>query len=208
MPMVHRAGRRFPGLHASTGVARPPRRGIPAEVGAAMSIIPPRTAQATGTRKAATVAQQYGALPWRMSGEGSLQVLLVTSRRRGRWIVPKGWQAKGRSPLQTAEREAFEEAGVIGRTGPDPIGSYRYAKLRDDGTIEPCNVTIFGLHVLGTLLTWPEKGQRKRQWWPIDEARDVVGEPGLADLLGSVGSEPSVPDGVQTAASERPLGAS
>jgi predicted NUDIX family NTP pyrophosphohydrolase len=133
--------------------------------------------------RAIAVAQQYAALPWRISQQGRLEVLLVTSRRRGRWTVPKGWQVKGRSPVQSAEREAFDEAGVVGQSGSDSIGSYRYSRQLDDVSAEPRNVTVFGLHVRGTLLNWPESGQRKRQWWPIDEACVVVGEPGLAELL-------------------------
>ncbi|WP_202306059.1 NUDIX hydrolase [Mesorhizobium sp. L-8-10] len=129
------------------------------------------------------IAQQYAALPWRMSRDGFLEVLLVTSRRRGRWIVPKGWQVAGCTPLQSAECEAFEEAGVVGRAGPEPIGNYRCSRPREDGSREPRYVTVFGLHVRRTLVNWPEKGQRKRRWWPIGEACDAVGEPGLAELL-------------------------
>ncbi|MDQ2705331.1 MAG: NUDIX hydrolase [Pseudomonadota bacterium] len=132
-------------------------------------------------------ARQYAAMPWRMKG-GFLEVMLVTSRRRGRWIVPKGWPAKGRSPSQSAEREAFEEAGVIGRVGDEPIGSYFYAWPRDDGSSEPRHVTVFDLHVLGTLVDWPEKGQRKRLWRRLDAACEVVDEPGLAELLESLRS--------------------
>ncbi len=142
--------------------------------------------QAAKANDKADLAQQYAALPWRVSRKGVLQVLLVTSRRRGRWIVPKGWLARERSPAQSAAREAFEEAGVIGRTGDEPIGSYLYSKVHDDGSIEPRNVTLFDLHVKGTLLNWPEKGERKRGWWPIDEAAAMVGEPELGELLRSL----------------------
>lgn len=135
-------------------------------------------------------ARQYGALPWRIKRKGILQVLLVTSRRRGRWILPKGWRVKGRSPAQSAAREAFEEAGVIGRPGPEPIGSYSYVKVHDDGSVEPRTVTLFGLHVQGTLLNWPEMAQRKRGWWPLGEAVDLVAEPELARLLRSLELNP------------------
>jgi 8-oxo-dGTP pyrophosphatase MutT (NUDIX family) len=39
---------------------------------------------------------------------------LVTSRETRRWIIPKGWPKKGKSPDHSAAREAFEEAGVVG----------------------------------------------------------------------------------------------
>ncbi|QPC85867.1 NUDIX hydrolase [Mesorhizobium sp. NBSH29] len=130
--------------------------------------------------------QQYAALPWRIDRDGFLEVLLVTSRRRGRWTVPKGWQMKQRSGSQSAETEAFEEAGVVGRIDDKPIGSFRYSKRRDDGTFDPCFVTIFGLHVQGTLHSWPEKSQRKRRWMKIAQACEVAGEPTLAAFLGTL----------------------
>jgi 8-oxo-dGTP pyrophosphatase MutT (NUDIX family) len=98
--------------------------------------------------------QQYGSLPWRVSRKGIMKVLLVTSRRCGRWMLPKGWQIKDCSPVTSAAREAFEEAGVIGPPGSEPIGSYRYVRLNDDGSVEPRNVTVFDVLVRGTLLTW------------------------------------------------------
>jgi 8-oxo-dGTP pyrophosphatase MutT (NUDIX family) len=143
-----------------------------------------RQALATGQPD---VARQYAAVPWRMRS-GFLEVMLVTSRRRGRWIVPKGWRVKGRSPSESAEREALEEAGVIGHVGTEPIGSYHYSWPGEDGSRELRHVTVFGLHVLGTLVDWPEKGQRKRMWWPLDAACEAVAEPGLAELLRSLSS--------------------
>ena len=126
--------------------------------------------------------QQYGALPWRL-GRCGIEVLLITSRRRGRWIVPKGWLVKGRSPAQSAAREAFEEAGVIGRAYPAPVGDYVYMKFDADGFAEPCRVTLFSLHVQGTLINWREKEQRQRRWYPAAAAPEIIAEPDLARLV-------------------------
>ena len=57
---------------------------------------------------------QYGALPYRFAADGSLEVLIVTTRRTRRWIIPKGWPIHGLTPAKSAAREAFEEAGVRG----------------------------------------------------------------------------------------------
>lgn len=127
--------------------------------------------------------QQYGALPWRMGRDGEMEVLLITSRRRRRWIVPKGWLVRGRSPAQSAAREAFEEAGVIGRAYPTPIGDYVYAKFGEEGSSEPCRVTLYSLHVQGTLINWKERDQRDRRWCLAAEAPEMIGEPGLAQLV-------------------------
>lgn len=136
---------------------------------------------------AAAEHRQFGALPWRVGRKGKVEVLLVTSRRRGRWIIPKGWPIKGRTPAQTAAREAFEEAGVVEQTSTRPIGGYNYMKMQDDGSVEKCHVTLFGLQVRGTLVNWPERKQRKRCWRRLDAAVRMIDEPELARLVDALG---------------------
>jgi hypothetical protein len=41
---------------------------------------------------------QYGALPYRLTARSRPQFMLVTSRETRRWIIPKGWPKKGKSP--------------------------------------------------------------------------------------------------------------
>jgi 8-oxo-dGTP pyrophosphatase MutT (NUDIX family) len=72
------------------------------------------------------VRMQYGVLPYRFSQDAALEILLVTTRGTRRWIVPKGWPIKGLSPVKSAAREAFEEAGVTGRIGVKAIGFFAY----------------------------------------------------------------------------------
>jgi 8-oxo-dGTP pyrophosphatase MutT (NUDIX family) len=55
----------------------------------------------------AKLLKQYAALPVMDSG-GTLQVLLVTSRGTGRWIIPKGHPEKGMKPNAVAKLEALE----------------------------------------------------------------------------------------------------
>jgi len=95
--------------------------------------------------------QQIGVLPWRIQRDGEMRILLITSRTRGRWIVPKGWPVKGYPLLVAASREAFEEAGVIGDISPSPMMAFRYQKILDDGSQALCRVTVFGMNVRGTL---------------------------------------------------------
>ena len=66
-----------------------------------------------------------------LSGEGKskLEIMLVTSRGTRRWIIPKGWPKRGMPPYDTAAKEAFEEAGVLGKVNKRPIGSYPYDKI-------------------------------------------------------------------------------
>src|SRR5262249_56589584 len=65
-------------------------------------------------RKPVEQRVQYGALPYRSNGART-EVMLVTSRETRRWIIPKGWPHKGRTTHSSAAREAYEEAGVVGR---------------------------------------------------------------------------------------------
>lgn len=127
--------------------------------------------------------QQYGALPWRRSKRGKLKILLITSRERGRWILPKGWPMKGKTPAQAAAQEAFEEAGVIGDPGPEAIGEYTYVKMLRDGSSADCSVILFGLHVHNMLINWPESTQRTRRWFTIAEAAETVSDGELGQVL-------------------------
>ena len=71
--------------------------------------------------------RQVAALPFRINGIRP-EVMLITSRETGRWIIPKGWPQKGRSPRAVAIREAYEEAGLKGRIRKRPVGTFRYQK--------------------------------------------------------------------------------
>ena len=134
--------------------------------------------------------QQVGVLPWRIRRNGEMRILLITSRGRGRWIVPKGWPAKGYPLLVAASREAFEEAGVIGDISPSPVTAFRYQKILDDGSQTPCRVAVFGMNVRGTLSHWREKGQRKRQWFSLGEAADRLDAAELAAFVRALDAEP------------------
>jgi len=90
--------------------------------------------------------QQYAALPVMGSGD-RVQVLLVTSRGTGRWIIPKGHPEKKMKPSEVAAMEAFEEGGVSGTVGKVPLGHYQSAKRLASGTVVPCEVTVFRLDV-------------------------------------------------------------
>lgn len=134
--------------------------------------------------------QQYGALPWRKNKYGAIEVLLITSRQRGRWIVPKGWPIEGRPPFMTAALEAFEEAGVIGEIWPSALADYHYMKVRKNGALQRCRVTLYALFVRGTLINWPERGERKRKWLPIAEAAQLIDDAELARIIDLVQTHP------------------
>ena len=126
--------------------------------------------------------RQSAVIPYRLAGDG-IEVLLITSARSGRWIIPKGVVEPDLTPVQSALKEAWEEAGVSGRVEPTAIGSYRYDKW--GGT---CTVTVFLLEVTTVATVWPESRLRRRRWFPITAAGDLVDQPGLRDLIRSLGA--------------------
>jgi 8-oxo-dGTP pyrophosphatase MutT (NUDIX family) len=110
-------------------------------------------------------------------------VLLITSRGTGRWVIPKGWPMEGKTLPGAAAAEAWEEAGVEGRVHPEEIGRYRYDKEQDRGYSVPVEVRVFLMDADCLHDDFPEAGQRKRRWFaPQDAARHVV-EPGLKRIL-------------------------
>ncbi|WP_255576172.1 NUDIX hydrolase [Jannaschia sp. AI_61] len=121
-------------------------------------------------------------MPLRWKGD-SVQVLMVTSRDTGRWIVPKGWTMKGVAPWAAAAIEALEEAGVKGHIAKDVFGTYRYDKGLGDGSTVPCEVDVYPMIVEQMKSDWKEKSERTRKWFFVDQAADLVDEPELASLL-------------------------
>lgn len=140
------------------------------------SIAPPRTAT---VRKTGT---QYAALPYRVTSEG-VEILLITSRRTKRWIVPKGWPIEGLEPSASAAREALEEAGICGEVQKEPIGFFHYFKELRHNINVPCKVDVFALKVTRQRRNWPEKDEREQKWFLLAEAARTVEEPQLRKLI-------------------------
>lgn len=126
---------------------------------------------------------QFAALAWRPAEGGGVDILLITSRETRRWVIPKGWPIKGLKPHQAAAREAWEEAGVEGRTGALKIGAFDYDKRLSSGALQPVRVEVYPLRVETVHEKWPEAHQRERAWVTPDEAARRVDEPGLSRLL-------------------------
>jgi 8-oxo-dGTP pyrophosphatase MutT (NUDIX family) len=112
--------------------------------------------------------RQSGVIPYRIRG-GAIEVLLVTSSGGSRWIVPKGHVDAGLTPQQSAIKEAFEEAGVIGVPQDLPIGSFKYVKGGRRRVVD-----LYPMEVSTVLDTWPEQRRRKRRWVPVELAMHLV----------------------------------
>ncbi len=130
-----------------------------------------------------SVAHQAGVVAYRVE-DGRSEVLLITSRDTRRWILPKGNIGRGKTAVEAAEQEAFEEAGVTGTVESTiPLGFYMYFKRREDNTTTPVSVEVYLLKVDHQHKNWPEKGMRKLRWLPVHEAIKKVEEPGVVPLL-------------------------
>ncbi|WP_366942998.1 NUDIX hydrolase [Vannielia sp.] len=117
-------------------------------------------------------------------GEAGPEVLLITSRGTGRWIIPKGWPMAGKSGSGAALEEAWEEAGVRrGRVNHDAIGSYTYDKRFNGGYAAQVETLVYAVEVEQMCKTFPEAHERTRRWVRPDEAANLVDEPDLKEIL-------------------------
>ncbi|MCI0458784.1 MAG: NUDIX hydrolase [Gemmataceae bacterium] len=117
--------------------------------------------------------RQAAAIPVR---DGAL--CLVTSSNGKRWVVPKGIIDPGHTAGECALLEAWEEAGLVGVLGREPVGSYLYEKW--GGT---CHVTVFVMQVTEAADEWPERGQRQRRWVSFAEAHRWIDDRGLREVV-------------------------
>ncbi|MCX7305821.1 MAG: NUDIX hydrolase [Hyphomicrobiales bacterium] len=129
--------------------------------------------------------RQVAAVPVRLAGDGSVEVLLVTSNTTRRFIVPKGWPMKGKSARGAALEEARQEAGVAGVAARKPAGAYSYWKRLSDGFVK-VDVKVFLLVVSEMLADWQESRSRRRAWLSPQEAAALIDEPELASLVASL----------------------
>ena len=126
--------------------------------------------------------RQVGALCFQIIPKENPKVLLITSRRSQRWIIPKGWPIKGLKSYKVAEQEAFEEAGASGTAFDFCLGSYSYIKKLDQG-VRKCIVYVYPLKVENLISDHDEAHERSRKWVNISNATELLSEPELKDIL-------------------------
>lgn len=134
----------------------------------------------TRLRELPHIEHQAAALCYVPSSE-PLRFMLVTSRRRRRWIFPKGAMEAGASGARTAIEEAWEEAGVIGQAEATPIGHYQARKLRPP-LAWTLAIAAHPLAIEQIRDDWPEAGERARRLATIGEMRLLVDDPALVSI--------------------------
>lgn len=123
---------------------------------------------------------QSGVIPYRKIND-SIEILLITSVRKKKWIIPKGYVEFNLSPFDSAKKEAFEEAGIIGSNETIELGTIHLKK--DTGNTR---LKIFSMEVLKILEDYPDKELRKRKWFTIKEAAEKVTIPEISDMINSL----------------------
>ncbi|MDX8351436.1 NUDIX hydrolase [Cognatiyoonia sp. IB215182] len=133
----------------------------------------------TGRKTDARV--QFAALCWRLKS-GRLEVCLITSRTRKRWIIPKGWPMHKQTPAAAAATEAFEEAGLSGDAVDQCLGVYTYSKPQKVDNA-PIVTLVYPLHVKNVHSSWPEQHERRRKWFTQRKAAKKLSEPELKRIV-------------------------
>ncbi|MGX4774145.1 NUDIX hydrolase [Bradyrhizobium guangdongense] len=125
--------------------------------------------------------KQFAALPFRLDNS-ELHVMLITTRRKRRWSVPKGSPMRDKQPHHTAELEAYEEAGLIGVVAKRALGSFKHRKRKGERK-RTMNVAVFPMKVHGQERWWPEKGEREAIWVSAETAARLVHKAQLRRLI-------------------------
>ena len=126
------------------------------------------------------IQPQAAALPYRYEN-GKLKVMIVTSRRTGRWVFPKG-SISHTKEWKSAAQEAFEETGVEGEVDRKPLGRYLSLKVRGDDSWH-VDVALYPLKIEKFFKKFPEKKQRKRKLVGLKRARKMLSQPEMSELV-------------------------
>ena len=115
-----------------------------------------------------TLYIQSGIIPFRRKDE-HIEILLITNKKKDKWGIPKGLVEEGLSASESAQKEAFEEAGIYGRIYKPSLGKYSIKKWEGK-----CRIKVFAMEVTQILDKWPEDILRKREWYSVEEAAGMV----------------------------------
>ena len=80
------------------------------------------------------------------------KICLVSTPKLRKWVIPKGNIPANMGPADSALKECYEEAGLIGYLRPAPLGSYEFYKTAEIASL----VLVYELIVTQVLDSWPE----------------------------------------------------
>jgi phosphohistidine phosphatase len=126
--------------------------------------------------------RQSSVIPFR-NNNGHLEYLVISTRKKRRWIFPKGIVEIGLSAKRSAEKEALEEAGIKGDLLPKSYGTYKVKKW---GGV--CKVKVYALNVKFILNEW-EESFRDRKWISANEVDKYISNDDLLKIVSFFRSE-------------------
>ncbi|MBF0287516.1 MAG: NUDIX hydrolase [SAR324 cluster bacterium] len=126
--------------------------------------------------------EQSAVIPF-IRDKNKIKIMLITSRKRKNWVIPKGGVVKSLSPADSAAKEALEEAGIEGTVFPFQIGEYQHSKWNGI-----CRIKVFLLEIENILQDWEEAAFRKRKLVSIKETKRLVNNPELTHLINKASS--------------------
>ncbi len=121
--------------------------------------------------------EQSAIIPYKIEDE-ELKILLITSIRKKKWIIPKGFIEFNLSAFESAKKEAFEEAGVIGTNETFELGSFNLNKY---GGLT--KIIVYSMEVEKFKEDYPEKNLRKRKWFSSKEAIKTITIPEAGEMI-------------------------
>lgn len=111
---------------------------------------------------------QSGVIPYRLKDK-ELEIMLISTRSGRNWTIPKGIVEERLEDSESAIKEAFEEAGLIGNLDETISWQFRFRKW---GGI--CDVKLYPMKVEKELEDFPERNERKKKWLNFKEAAKKV----------------------------------
>ena len=120
--------------------------------------------------------KQSAVIPFRNTEDG-VEVLLITSIKKKKWIFPKGIVEENLTSRESSIKEAFEEAGIKGELLPQKFGKYKYKKW--GGT---CKVKVYALNVDTVFDSWAEEF-RERKWVKLREVDKFIKSKKLLNIV-------------------------
>jgi 8-oxo-dGTP pyrophosphatase MutT (NUDIX family) len=116
-------------------------------------------------------------IPYRLRDK-ELEILLVTKSTSNEWVIPKGKIEAPLKPHISAAKEAFEEAGVLGRAHPIRVGSFY-----DKSSVEPIPTFLLEVEVEIDEKDWLEKNKRARLWINANDCADYIKDDDLLSVV-------------------------
>lgn len=123
---------------------------------------------------------QSGVIPFRKNNN-EIEILLITSITKKKWIIPKGYVEFNLSPFESAKKEALEEAGVLGSNETIRLGSYQIRK--NNAFLE---LQVFTMEVTEVLEDYREMDVRLRKWYKLKDAIEIISIPEIMEMLKSL----------------------